>query len=295
MEMDSYEIVKRVGEGSYGMVYQAIKKATGEAVAIKETRLHENENGVRQLYILQTVCRGRYVIRLLDVKRGRNKKGETVLFLVFEFLPTHLKTFMGRFQRNIPPEKIKSLMYLLCKGVAFCHGHGVLHRNLKPANLWVDQNAEKLKIADFGLARASRNNNMRDELTLWYRAPEVLLGSKLNSRAMDLWSVGCIFAELVNKEVLFRGQNKLSQLHQIFRILGTPNESVWPGVSSLPDWQKKFHQWEVQPLKSVVPNLDEDGLDLLNEMLKYQPSKRISAKDAMKHRYFKDLDKSKLT
>ncbi|CAI9103878.1 OLC1v1002460C1 [Oldenlandia corymbosa var. corymbosa] len=283
--MDGYEIVKIVGEGIYGKVYEAQKRATGETVAIRETRFHENEDGVRQLYILQSICRGRYVVRLLDVKRGEIKESRTFLFLVFEYMPKHLSTFMGGFKRNIiPPGKIKTLMYLLCKGVAFCHGHGVLHRNLKPSNLLMDDQGEKLKIADIGLATDTVRikDRLLDLKTLWYTAPEVLLGYPRDTTAMDMWSVACIFAELVRKEVLFKGKTKHSQLNEIFRILGTPNEDVWPGVSSLPDWQE-FPRFKLQSLKSAVPNLGQDGLHLLTAMLKYVPSERISADDALKH------------
>nr|GMD46669.1 cell division control protein 2 homolog D [Ipomoea batatas] len=161
-------------------------------------------------------------------------------------------------------------------------------------------------------------------LTLWYRAPEVLLGATHYSTAVDMWSVGCIFAELVTQQAIFAGDSELQQLLHIFRLLGTPNEQVWPGVSKLVNWHE-YPQWKPQPLSSSVPNLDENGLNLLavslfllflleldcglwlckhhiyslykfvmQEMLHYEPSRRISAKKAMEHPYFDDLDKSYL-
>ncbi|CAH2036680.1 unnamed protein product [Thlaspi arvense] len=183
------------------------------------------------------------------------------------------------------------LMYQLCKGMAFCHGHGVLHRDLKPHNLLMDRSTMTLKIADLGLARAftlPMKKYTHEILTLWYRAPEVLLGATHYSTAVDMWSVGCIFAELVNKQAIFAGDSELQQLLRIFRLLGTPNEQVWPGVSTLKDWHE-YPQWKPMSLSTAVPNLEEAGLDLLSKMLEYEPAKRISAKKAMEHPYFDDL------
>ncbi|KAK3028994.1 hypothetical protein RJ639_038197 [Escallonia herrerae] len=230
----------------------------------------------------------------MDVKQGQNKEGKTVLYLVFEYMDTDLKKFIRPFRQTgdlIPTATVKSLMYQLCKGVAFIHGHGVLHRDLKPHNLLMDRKTTMLKIADLGLARAFTlpiKKYTHEILTLWYRAPEVLMGSTHYSTAVDMWSVGCIFAELVTKQALFPGDSELQQLLHIFRLLGTPNEQVWPGVSQLKNWHE-YPQWKPKPLSSAVPNLDQDGLDLLLKMLQYEPSERISAKKAMEHPYFDDV------
>ncbi|XP_027127464.1 cell division control protein 2 homolog D-like [Coffea arabica] len=301
--MDAFEKLEKVGEGTYGKVYRAREKATGKIVALKKTRLHEDEEGVppttlREVSLLRMLSRDPHVVRLMDVKQGQNKEGKTVLYLVFEYMDTDLKKFIRSYRQtgDIPPNIVKSLMYQLCKGVAFCHGHGVLHRDLKPHNLLMDRKTMMLKIADLGLARAYTvpiKKYTHEILTLWYRAPEVLMGGTHYSTGVDMWSVGCIFAELVTKQALFPGDSELQQLLHIFRLLGTPNEQMWPGVSKLPNWHE-YPQWSPQPLSSAVPNLDEKGLNLLAEMLQYEPTKRISAKKAMEHPYFDDLDKSLL-
>jgi cyclin-dependent kinase len=161
----------------------------------------------------------------------------------------------------------------------------------------MDRKTMTLKIADLGLARAftlPMKKYTHEILTLWYRAPEVLLGATHYSTGVDMWSVGCIFAELVTKQAIFAGDSELQQLLRIFRLLGTPNEEVWPGVSKLKDWHE-YPQWKPLSLSTAVPNLDEAGLDLLSKMLEYEPAKRISAKKAMEHPYFDDLpDKSSL-
>ncbi|KAE8057458.1 hypothetical protein FH972_014148 [Carpinus fangiana] len=289
--MEAYEKLEKVGEGTYGKVYRARERATGKIVALKKTRLHEDDEGVppttlREVSILRMLSCDPHVVRLMDVKQGQNKEGKTVLYLVFEYMDTDLKKFIRTFRQtgeNLPANVVKSLMFQLCKGVAFCHGHGILHRDLKPHNLLMDRKTMMLKIADLGLARAFTI------LTLWYRAPEVLLGCTHYSTAVDIWSVACIFAELVTKQALFPGDSELQQLLHIFRLLGTPNEEVWPGVSKLMNWHE-YPQWKAQNLSKAVPNLDEDGLDLLY----YEPSKRISAKKAMEHPYFDDLNKASL-
>ncbi|KAL0799876.1 hypothetical protein Bca101_055051 [Brassica carinata] len=325
--MEAFEKLEKVGEGTYGKVYRAREKATGLIVALKKTRLHEDEEGVppttlREISILRMLARDPHIVRLMDVKQGLNKEGKTVLYLVFEYVDTDLKKFIRSFKQagqSIPQNTVKCLMYQLCKGMAFCHGHGVLHRykdslsmppfeeqiinlyfsyrDLKPHNLLMDRQKMTLKIADLGLARAftlPMKKYTHEILTLWYRAPEVLLGATHYSTAVDMWSVGCIFAELVNKQAIFAGDSELQQLLSIFRLLGTPNEQVWPGVSKLKDWHE-YPQWKPLSLSTAVPNLDEAGLDLLSKMLEYEPVKRISAKKAMEHPYFDDIpDKSSL-
>jgi cyclin-dependent kinase len=202
--MDAFEKLEKVGEGTYGKVYRAREKATGKIVALKKTRLHEDEEGVpsttlREISILRMLARDPHVVRLMDVKQGLSKEGKTVLYLVFEYMDTDVKKFIRSFRstgKNIPTQTIKSLMYQLCKGMAFCHGHGILHRDLKPHNLLMDPKTMRLKIADLGLARAftlPMKKYTHEILTLWYRAPEVLLGATHYSTAVDMWSVGCIF------------------------------------------------------------------------------------------------------
>ncbi|XP_058021935.1 cyclin-dependent kinase 3 isoform X2 [Ahaetulla prasina] len=123
-------------------------------------------------------------------------------------------------------------------------------------------------------------------VTLWYRAPEILLGCKYYSTAVDIWSIGCIFAEMVTRKALFPGDSEIDQLFRIFRTLGTPTEPLWPGVTNLPDYKGNFPKWPRKDMKVIIPNLDQDGRDLLLQLLMYDPNKRISAKAALNHQYF---------
>ncbi|XP_060677137.1 cyclin-dependent kinase 2 isoform X1 [Hemiscyllium ocellatum] len=294
--MDSFQKVEKIGEGTYGVVYKAKNKDTGEVVALKKIRLDTETEGVpstaiREISLLKELSHPN-IVELLDVIHTENK-----LYLVFEFLHQDLKKFMDISSVNgISLPLVKSYLFQLLQGLAFCHSHRVLHRDLKPQNLLI--NAEgAIKLADFGLARAFGvpvRTYTHEVVTLWYRAPEILLGCKYYSTAVDIWSLGCIFAEMVTdskitRRALFPGDSEIDQLFRIFRTLGTPDESVWPGVTSMPDYKPTFPRWIQQDLGKVVPPLDEVGRDLLAQMLQYDPSKRISAKSALSHPFFQDV------
>ncbi|KAL5992014.1 Cell division control protein 2 [Asimina triloba] len=185
-----------------------------------------------------------------------------------------------------------TFLYQILHGIAYCHSHRVLHRDLKPQNLLIDRRTNALKLADFGLARAFGipvRTFTHEVVTLWYRAPEILLGSRHYSTPVDVWSVGCIFAEMVNQRPLFPGDSEIDELFKIFRVLGTPNEETWPGVTSLPDFKSAFPKWPPKDFATVVPGLEPGGIDLLAKMLCLEPSKRITARNALEHEYFKDL------
>lgn len=197
---------------------------------------------------------------------------------------------------------VKPLLYQLLLAVHHCHANRVFHRDIKPHNILMrrpqsPQHGWTLKLADFGLARVF-NLPLRpythEVVTLWYRAPEILLGIKTYSWAVDIWSVACMFAEMLTGRALFPGDSEIDELMRIFRILGTPDDSTWDGVTKLPDWKPCFPKWRRSSLAQVVPQLANNpaGLDLLSAMLRYHPDSRITARDALAHRFFDDLDKS---
>jgi len=153
----------------------------------------------------------------------------------------------------------------------------------------------RLKLADFGLSRTFSvpiRQYTHEVVTLWYRAPEILLGQQRYSTPVDIWSAGCVFAEMVSKMPLFPGDSEIDQIFRIFRTLGTPNEDVWHGVTELPEFQPTFPQHPAQPLSKLFPNLESEGIDLMEKMLHYEPEKRVSAKNALTHPYFNNLPSS---
>jgi len=186
----------------------------------------------------------------------------------------------------------KSFLLQLLRGIAYCHQHRVLHRDLKPQNL-LTNHAGELKLADFGLARAFGipvRSYTHEVVTLWYRAPDVLMGSRKYSTPVDIWSIGCIFAEMARGRPLLTGSTDTDQLKKIFKLLGTPNPETWPTVTELPDWKVDFEQFMPQPLDAVVESLDSQGLELLSKMLIFDPNRRVSAQRAIEDPYFAGVE-----
>jgi cyclin-dependent kinase len=189
---------------------------------------------------------------------------------------------------------MKSFLYQLLTGVAYCHHHRVLHRDLKPPNLLINREGQ-LKLADFGLARAFGipvRSYTHEVVTLWYRAPDVLLGSRNYSTPVDIWSVGCIFAEMANGRPLVAGTSEEDQLDRIFRLLGTPTIADFPGIVELPEYAPDRFPPYPPPrggLASLVPTLDAQGVDLLNRMLQYDPARRVTAQAALDHPFFAEM------
>ncbi|XP_022252924.1 cyclin-dependent kinase 2-like isoform X2 [Limulus polyphemus] len=255
--MENFQKIEKIGEGTYGVVYKARDKETGKLVALKKIRLETESEGVpstaiREIALLKELDHNN-VVRLLDVIHSEKK-----LYLVFEYLNQDLKKLMDSAPTSgLPLPLVKSYLWQLLQGIAYCHSHRVLHRDLKPQNLLIDKEGN-IKLADFGLARA--------------------FGVPLRSYTHEL-----------TRRALFPGDSEIDQLFRVFRTLGTPDEDTWPGVTKLPDYKSSFPKWKAQDMNKLVPNLDLDGQDLLLKMLKYEPNHRISAKSALSHRYFRDV------
>lgn len=290
-----YRKLEKIGEGTYGVVYKAEDTQTGKYIALKKIRLETEDEGVpstaiREISILKEL-QHQHIVSLVDVISHAKK-----LYLVFEFLDQDLKQLMNNRTTGLSGYTLKSYLYQLLDGILFCHTHRIIHRDLKPQNLLVSKDLETIKLADFGLARAFQvplHTYTHEVVTLWYRAPEILLGDKHYSPAVDIWSVGCIFAEMATKQALFPGDSEIDELYKIFRLLGTPTEHTWANVTSLPDYTPVFPQWKGQPLSSVLGSaLEPKALDLLQQMLYYEPAKRLTAKAALQHPYYAEIRNS---
>jgi cyclin-dependent kinase 1 len=295
--MNDYIKIEKIGEGTYGVVYKARHKSTNRYVALKKIRLESEEEGVpstaiREISLLKELKHPN-IVTLEEVILQDGK-----LYLVFEFLSMDLKKYLDSVPGDQPvdPQLVKSYMHQILDAMVFCHKRRVVHRDLKPQNLLIDSKGT-IKLADFGLARAlciPVRVYTHEVVTLWYRAPEVLLGSARYACPIDIWSIGCIFAELANKRPIFRGDSEIDQLFRIFRTLSTPTEETWPGVSSLPDYKNTFPCWRTNTLAQSIKNLDSTGVDLLQSMLLYDPAARISARAALSHPYFNDVQKENI-
>jgi len=218
---------------------------------------------------------------------------DSSLTLVFEFLDQDLKQYMDSLASSggLPMERVKSYLYQILCGIEYCHSHRVLHRDLKPQNLLIDRYGA-LKLADFGLSRAFGipvRHYTHEVVTLWYRAPEILLGARKYSTPVDIWSIGCIFAEMVMRRPLFIGDSEIDEIFKIFQVLGTQTEQTWPGVTTLPNYLRSYPNWPIKDIRATVTRLDDVGLDLLSQMLVCDPSGRITARAALQHPFFEGV------
>ncbi|KRZ13734.1 Cyclin-dependent kinase 5, partial [Trichinella zimbabwensis] len=289
--MQMYEKLEKIGEGTYGTVFKAKNRETHEIVALKRVRLDDNDEGVpssalREICLLKELKHPN-IVRLIDVLHGSRR-----LTLVFEYCDQDLKKYFDSLNNEIDPQMVKSLMYQLLRGLAFCHSKKVLHRDLKPQNLLLSRSME-LKLADFGLARAFGlpvRCYSSDVVTLWYRPPDVLFGARFYDTSIDMWSAGCIFAEIACAgQPLFPGSDTDDQLKRIFRLLGTPDERTWPGVTYLPDYKEITVHPAKLTLSQVVPSLSNKGRHLLQKLLVCNPKNRLDASSALQHPYFADI------
>ncbi|CCW70327.1 unnamed protein product [Phytomonas sp. Hart1] len=294
-----YEKQEKIGEGTYGVVYKARDTVTNAIVALKRIRLDTEEEGVpcsaiREISLLKEL-RHENIVKLLDVCHSERR-----LTLVFEHQDMDLKKYLDHNGGNLDAATVQHFMHDLLKGVRFCHQRSVLHRDLKPQNLLISREKE-LKLGDFGLGRAFGipvKKFTHEVVTLWYRSPDVLLGSTQYGTPVDIWSVGCIFAEMTTGTPLFAGRNDADQLLLIFKFLGTPNSKTWPSLNQYPNStnmlsKPEFLQNMVAKCDTILrtslgyEKLGPEGIDLLKGLLRYEPSERLTAEEALNHPYFR--------
>ncbi|XP_011304308.1 cyclin-dependent kinase 14 isoform X1 [Fopius arisanus] len=295
---EGYIKLEQLGEGSYATVFKGYSHLAEQVVALKEIRLQEEEGApftaIREASLLKELKHSN-IVTLHDIIHTR----ETLTF-VFEFVHTDLSQYMERYGSGgggLDPRNVKLFLFQLLRGLAYCHRRKVLHRDVKPQNLLISEIGE-LKLADFGLARAKSvpsHTYSHEVVTLWYRPPDVLLGSTEYSTSLDMWGVGCIFVEMLTGVPTFPGVRcTYDQLDKIFKILGTPTEETWPGVTRLQGY--KPHRLAFYPLKKLglsFPRLYDvaEGDSMASSLLQLNPDDRIDAEEALKHPYFASLPK----
>jgi len=268
-------------------------------VALKRVRMDNEKEGfpitaIREIKILK-ILNHKNVVRLKEIVTSKGSdynQGKGSIYMVMEFLEHDLTGLTDAGQR-FTVAQIKCYMKQLLEGLAYCHAQKVLHRDIKGSNLLISNDGH-LKLADFGLARPFDTDQQRPYtnrvITLWYRPPELLLGATMYGPAIDLWSAGCIFAELLQRKPILPGKNEFEQIDLIFRLLGTPDESTWPKCSRLQYYEMILNQNQNRKYPSRIDDkfagLEPMAKDLLCKLLAMDPDKRISADDALDHEYF---------
>ncbi|KAL4943199.1 hypothetical protein BDV06DRAFT_143998 [Aspergillus oleicola] len=297
--VDNFELLNHIEEGSYGWVSRAKELATGEVVALKRLKLDNSPDGfpVTGLREIQTLLEARHqnVVYLREVVMGNSMDQ---IYLVMDFHEHDLKTLLDEMREPFLPSETKTLLLQFISGLDFLHSQWIMHRDLKTSNLLINNRGE-LKIADFGMARYFGDPPPKLTqlvVTLWYRSPELLLGAESYGPEVDMWSVGCIFGELLLKEPLLQGKNEVEQVSKIFNLTGPPDSQNWPGFRALPNAKSlklpstssSANSANSLLPRSKFPFLTNKGLQLLSALLALNPASRPTAAECLAHAYFRE-------
>jgi serine/threonine protein kinase len=309
-----------ISTGTEGVCFKCRSRSSGEMLAVKRARVYPQGEGVayymlRELAVLQDMQHP-HINSLCRANLQSNK-----LYIFFPYVERTLQDVLVDTSRNalttplasdlpepgspsssnsfapipLTEYQIQRFLHQLLDATSFCHRRGVYHRNLKPKHLLIhipdgqDLDSASLKLADFALVRrcsVPQRTYTSKVVTLWYRAPEILMGVSKYSNRIDVWSVGCVFAEMALGRPLLTGSSEIGQLFQMFDTLGTPNDNTWPGFSKLPNYGFAFPKFRGKKVDQIVPTLSRRGCQLLELLLKYDPTQRISAESALNHPFF---------
>lgn len=291
-----YEFIKKVGHGAYGVVVSALDHRSNTKVAIKKITnafedLVDAKRILREIKLL-AFFNHENIVSLLDIQRPPSPTGYNDIYIVTDLMETDLHRVIYS-RQELSDEHIQYFMYQLLRGVLFMHSANVIHRDLKPSNLLLNKNCD-LKICDLGLARGfdKESENLTEYVvTRWYRAPEVILSSSEYTKQIDVWSAGCILAELLGRSALFPGEDYLDQVQRVIGVLGSPsaedmhfigNQSARRYITKLPKREKM--QWN-----QLYPKANPIALDLLDKMIVFNPEQRWTVAQCLEHPYFKEM------
>jgi len=288
----NYATERVVGNGSFGVVIQATCLETAETVAIKKV-LQDKRFKNRELQIMKMVDHPN-IVKLKQCFYSHNEKDETYLHLVLEYVPDTVYRISKSYSKNnqrMPPIFVKLYTYQMCRAMGHIHKYGICHRDIKPQNLLVNTENHQLKLCDFGSAKVlvPGEPNISYICSRYYRAPELIFGAIDYTSAIDVWSIGCVLAELMLGQPLFPGESGVDQLVEIIKVLGTPTKeeihAMNPNYTEFKFPQIKAHPWAKVFSKRMPP----DAVDLVGRLLQYAPQKRVTCHQAMTHPFFDEL------
>lgn len=321
---ERYEYMKQIGLGAYGVVCSCFDKKENRNVAIKKVAnafedLVDAKRILREIKLLQFFEHDN-IISLLDIPKPESRTGYNDIYIITDLMETDLHRVIYS-RQELTDDHIQYFIYQILKGTLYMHSSNIVHRDLKPANILANKNCD-LKICDLGLGRgaikdddddeddlSARNNNHKKEesdnenkkegsealteyvITRWYRSPEVILCPSEYTKAVDIWSIGCIFAELLGRQPLFPGDHYLDQIQKIISVLGSPtgDDIEFIFKQEAKDFLKKLAKRTKQPFSTLFPNSNPVALDLLSKMLTFSPKKRYNANQCISHPYFEGL------
>ena len=321
-EPDLYQKISQIGEGTYSKVFSAKNTQTGQVVALKEIVLNADDGApstaLREIAFLKRLSNHPSILRLIEVLHPK----EDSLTLVFERLSLDLRQYMDQYyKRGFPIEMIRLYTQQILSGLEACHTNHIIHRDLKPHNILIDSSGKQVKIGDFGLARGFAipvTGYSSKVVTLWYRPPEILLGSCQYGASVDMWSLGCIIVEMITGEAIFKGKNCDDQMRRIIKILGSPTSDEWfhllgnhghaantsisshgssLGTSGENDTcsivflrNLRVEPVDFSKLFAKFSNCSTHLIDLVSNLLAIMPSKRLTAQEALRHPFFSASD-----
>ncbi|XP_077216044.1 mitogen-activated protein kinase 3-like [Tasmannia lanceolata] len=284
-----------IGRGAYGIVCSVLNSETNEMVAIKKiANAFDNhmdaKRTLREIKLLQHLDHEN-VLAIRDVIPAPDPQAFNDVYIVTELMDTDLHHII-RSNQDLSEEHSQYFLYQILRGLKYIHSANILHRDLKPSNLLLNANCD-LKIGDFGLARPGSENEFMTEyvVTRWYRAPELLLNSADYTAAIDVWSVGCIYMELMIKKPLFPGRDHVHQMRLLIELIGTPSEAELGFVRS-EEAKRYIQQLPHHPRRAfteVFPHVHPVAIDLMERMLTFDPTRRITVEEALAHPFLARL------
>jgi glycogen synthase kinase 3 beta len=289
----TYQVDRIVGHGSFGVVFQATTIGTGEVVAIKKV-LQDKRFKNRELQIMRLLSHPNVVALKNSFYSSGDKPDELYLNLVLDYVPEtvyRVSRHYTKMKQTLPPIYVKLYIYQLCRSLAYIHSQGICHRDIKPQNLLLDPQSGILKLCDFGSAKVLVKNepNVSYICSRYYRAPELIFGSTTYTTAIDIWSMGCVLAELLLGQPLFPGESGVDQLVEIIKVLGTPTreqiQAMNEHYTEFKFPQIKAHPWN-RVFRSRTP---PEAIDLVSRILQYDPTSRVSPLEACSHPFFDEL------
>ncbi|KAM0065702.1 putative protein-serine/threonine kinase CMGC-RCK family [Helianthus debilis subsp. tardiflorus] len=285
--MEKYQKLMAIGRGSYGVVWKAMNKHTGELVAVKklddEYKTNEECMNLREVKSLTKILNHPNIVKLKEIIRENNR-----LFLIFEYMECDLYQLMVERRKPFSEPEIRNMCFQILQGVAYMHYKGYMHRDLKPDNLLVSKDV--IKIGDLGSTRETNGEQpyTHDNVTtLWYTAPEVFLRSSCYNSSVDMWAFGAIMVELYTNQPVFDGSSDADVMHKICSVLGTPNESTWlSGLDLARNVLYRFPDFPGMRFSELLPSASSDAVNLIASLLSWCPSDRPTAKQALQHPFF---------